>query len=197
MLKRLSDIIFSLLGLAFLWPLFLVIGFLIKWDSQGPVFYRGRRVGQDGKIFRIYKFRTMALNAERLGGPSTSQDDPRITRLGKLLRKYKLDELPQLINVLKGEMSFVGPRPEVPNEVATYSKKEKQVLTVAQGITDYASLHFPNEGEILKGAKDPHRAYQTKIKPEKLRLQLKYVKKHNLWLDFKIILKTLKAIIKH
>lgn len=138
----------------------------------------------------------MVVDAEKLGGPSTSDDDLRITRVGKLLRKYKLDELPQLINVLKGEMSIVGPRPEVSMEVETYTNEEKRILNVKPGITDYASLTFHNEGEILKGSKDPHQAYREKIRPEKLKLALKYVEKQSFWVDLKIIFKTIKALVK-
>jgi len=138
----------------------------------------------------------MVVDAEKLGGPSTSDDDPRITRVGKLLRKYKLDELPQLINVLKGEMSIVGPRPEVSMEVETYTNEEKRILNVKPGITDYASLTFHNEGEILKGSDDPHQTYREKIRPEKLKLTLKYVEKQSFWVDLKIIFETIKALVK-
>ena len=138
----------------------------------------------------------MVVDAEKLGGPSTSDDDPRITRVGKLLRKYKLDELPQLINVLKGEMSIAGPRPEVSMEVETYTNEEKRILNVKPGITDYASLTFHNEGEILKGSDDPHQTYREKIRPEKLKLTLKYVEKQSFWVDLKIIFETIKALVK-
>jgi len=138
----------------------------------------------------------MVVDAEKLGGPSTSDDDLRITRVGKLLRKYKLDELPQLINVLKGEMSIVGPRPEVSMEVETYTNEEKRILNVKPGITDFASLTFHNEGEILKGSKDPHQAYREKIRPEKLKLALKYVEKQSFWVDLKIIFETIKTLVK-
>ena len=138
----------------------------------------------------------MVVNAEKLGGPSTADDDPRITKIGRFLRKYKLDELPQLINVLKGEMSVVGPRPEVPMEVETYNNEEKIILTVKPGITDYASLTFHNEGEILKGSSDPHQTYREKIRPEKLRLGLKYVDNQSFWVDMNIIIQTLTALIR-
>jgi len=156
----------------------------------------GKRVGKFGKPFKMYKFRTMVKEAEKLGGPSTSDDDARLTNIGKIVRKYKLDELPQLINVLKGEMSFVGPRPEVPMEVKTYNDEEKRILTVKPGITDYASLTFHNEGEILKGSEDPHQAYREKIRPEKLRLGLKYVDSQSFRVDIKIIIQTLSALIR-
>lgn len=168
---------------------------LIKLDSPGPVFHRGLRVGKHGKVFRIYKFRSMVANAEKIGGPSTPDDDLRITKIGRFLRKYKIDELPQLINVLKGEMSFVGPRPEVPEEVETYTEEEKALLTVLPGMTDWASLADIDEGAILKESKDPHQTYREKIKPEKIRLALEYVKNHSFWIDLKIIFKTIKAVL--
>ncbi len=173
-----------------------IIAVLVKLDSPGPVFYKGTRVGKADKPFSVLKFRTMVVDAENIGGPSTSDDDPRITKAGKFLRKYKLDELPQLINVLRGEMSFVGPRPEVPMEVETYKDEERRILTVKPGITDYASLRFHNEGEILKGSSDPHQAYREKIRPEKLRLALKYVDEQSFWVDLKIIFQTVIALIK-
>jgi len=173
-----------------------MIAVLIKRDSKGPILFRGVRVGLNSNAFKIYKFRTMVVDAEKIGGPSTSDDDPRVTKTGNLLRKYKLDELPQLINVLKGEMSFVGPRPEVPMEVKTYNDEERRILTVKPGITDFASLTFHNEGEILKGSKDPHQAYREKIRPEKLRLGLKYVESQSFRVDMKIIMQTLSALIR-
>jgi lipopolysaccharide/colanic/teichoic acid biosynthesis glycosyltransferase len=196
MLKRSYDIILSLIAVILLGPLLLWIAFLIKKEDGGPTYYRGVRVGHHEKLFRIFKFRTMVLNAEKLGGPSTADDDPRITKTGKFLRKYKLDELPQLLNILKGEMSFVGPRPEVPMEVETYNEEEKRILTVKPGITDYASLTFHNEGAILKGSLDPHQTYREKIRPEKLRLALKYVHEQSFWVDLKIIFETITALIK-
>lgn len=196
MLKRLFDIIFSTVGLITVSPFLIFSAVMIKLDSKGPVFYRGIRIGKYGKPFKIYKFRTMVADAEKLGGPSTADDDPRVTKMGRFLRKYKLDELPQLINVLKGEMSFVGPRPEVRVEVETYNSEEKKVLNVKPGITDYASLVFHNEGEILKGSSNPHQTYREKIRPEKLRLALKYVERHSFLVDMKIILETLTALVK-
>ena len=194
MLKRLFDFIFSLIGVIILLPLFAVVVLSIKLDSKGPVFYRGLRVGRYGKNFRIYKFRTMVQNAEKLGGSSTPDDDPRLTKMGKFLRNYKLDEAPQLFNVLKGEMSFVGPRPQVPEDVALYTEKEKALLSVLPGITDYASIRFHNEGEILKGSPDPNKAYVEKIRPEKINLGLQYVQTHSLWVDIKIIFLTFKTL---
>ena len=137
----------------------------------------------------------MVADAEKIGGPSTADDDPRITKPGRLLRKYKLDELPQLINVLRGEMSLVGPRPEVQHYVDMFTEEEKAILNVRPGITDWASLWNPDEGAILAGSPDPEKAYMEKIRPQKLKLQLKYVRKHSFWIDLKIILLTLKSII--
>ena len=197
MLKRLFDIIFSLGGLLVLLPLFIFIIVRIKLDSKGPIFYRGKRIGKFGKPFGIYKFRTMFADADKMSGsPSAGDDDPRITKFGKTIRSYKLNELPQLINVLKGEMSFVGPRPEVEQYVRIYTEEEKAILNVRPGITDYASIKFHNEGEILSGSPDPDRTYEEEIRPEKLRLQLEYVRNHSLWVDFKILFKTLITLIK-
>lgn len=184
------------MGLIALSPLLLYLVVRIKRGSPGPIFYRGVRVGRKGKTFRIFKFRTMVVDAEKIGGPSTSDDDPRVTGAGKVMRDYKLDELPQLLNVLKGEMSIIGPRPEVPSEVETYSEREKRIFEVRPGITDWASLEFHNEGEILKGAADPHAAYREKIKPEKIKLALKYVDEQNMMTDMKILFKTLGTLIK-
>ena len=195
MLKRFLDIIFSFIGLVVLFPLFLFIGILIKLGSRGPVFYRGLRVGRFGKPFRIYKFRTLVANADKIGGPSTAADDFRITKVGKILRKYKLDELPQLIDVLMGKMSFVGPRPEVPFYVKMFTDEEKEILNVRPGITDWASLWNSDEGAILTGSPDPEKTYQEKIRPKKIKLQLKYVKNHSFLLDLKIILLTMKKLV--
>jgi len=195
-LKRTFDIIASLLGLVILSPVMISFIVFIKLDSPGPVFYRGERVGRYGRTFRIFKFRTMAADAEKTGGPSTASDDPRITRFGAFLRRYKMDELPQLINVLKGEMSIVGPRPEVPMEVETYTSEQRRILEVRPGITDWASLTFHNEGEILRGSRDPHQVYREKIKPEKLRLALKYIDERSFLTDMKIILETILTLVK-
>jgi lipopolysaccharide/colanic/teichoic acid biosynthesis glycosyltransferase len=194
--KRLFDIAISFLGLILLFPLMLFICLFIRKEDKGPILYRGIRVGEDGKLFNIYKFRTMVVDADKKGGPSTSDDDPRITKIGRILRKYKLDEVPQLINVLKDEMSIVGPRPEVPQEVATYTDEEKRILSVKPGMTDYASILFNNEGEILKGSSNPHQTYREKIRPEKLRLALQYVDDHSFLIDLNIIIQTILIIIK-
>jgi lipopolysaccharide/colanic/teichoic acid biosynthesis glycosyltransferase len=192
MLKRIFDFLVSLFGLIIFSPLFLIISILIKLDSEGPVFYRGERIGKDGKPFRIFKFRTMVKDAEKMGGPSTSADDPRLTKIGKILRKYKLDELPQLINVLKGEMSLVGPRPEVKMYVDMLKPEEKEIiLSVKPGMTDLASLWDFHEEEFLKGSKDPEKTYLEKIRPKKIQLQIEYVKNRSFLLDLKIILKTI------
>ena len=191
MLKRLFDITVSFIGLVALSPLLLAIAVLIKLDSKGPVFYRGERVGRFSKLFKIYKFRTMGADAEKLGGPSTAADDPRLTKSAGFLKKYQLDELPQLINVLKGEMSLVGPRPEVPMYVNMFNKEEEAILSVPPGMTDYASLWNFHEGELLQGSADPEKTYIEEIRPEKIRLQLKYVREHSFLIDFKIILMTL------
>lgn len=194
MLKRLFDIFFSLMGLICLSPLFLIIAILIKLEDKALVFYRGVRIGRDGVPFRMFKFRTMLVNADKIGGPSTSDNDPRITKIGKSIRKYKLDEIPQIINVLKGEMSFVGPRPEVPFYVNMFTEEEKAILTVKPGMTDWASIWDSDEGALLAGSPDPEKTYMEKIRPQKIKLQVEYVKNHSFWIDLKIIFKTLKTI---
>jgi len=195
MIKRTFDLVISVLGLVFLVPLFIIIAVWIKIDSRGPVFYRGIRVGLNGKLFRIYKFRSMVLDAEKLGASSTSANDLRVTKVGASIRKRKLDEMPQLINVFIGDMSFVGPRPEVKKFVDMYTEEEKMILTVRPGITDWASIWNSDEGAILAGSTDPDRDYLEKIRPEKIRLQLKYVNERSFLTDIKIILLTLKIIL--
>jgi lipopolysaccharide/colanic/teichoic acid biosynthesis glycosyltransferase len=196
MFKRLFDKIFSCLGVCTLAPLFLFVAILIKFEDRSPVFYRGVRVGQYGRPFRVFKFRTMGVDAENRGASSTSDDDPRITRIGKWLRKYKLDELPQLINVLRGEMSFVGPRPEVKKFTDLFTEEERAILTVRPGITDWASIWNPDEGGLLQGSLDPDQDYLEKIRPEKIRLQLKYVRERSFLTDLKIIFQTLQVLVK-
>lgn len=196
MLKRAFDFVSSLIGLILVSPILLTIAFLIKREDGGPIFYRGVRVGRFGKPFRIFKFRTMVVNAEKLGGPSTADDDPRITKVGNFIRKFKLDELPQLINVLKGEMSIVGPRPEVQMYVDMFTEEERAILSVRPGITDWASIWNPDEGGILAGSLDPEKTYMEKIRPEKIRLQLKYVRERSFWNDLKIIAQTIIMIVK-
>ncbi len=193
MIKRLIDIVLSSLALLIVTPLFLVVAILIKLDSPGPVFFRGVRVGRHGKPFRIFKFRTMVGSADKAGPSSTAVDDPRITKIGKVIRRYNLDELPQFINVLEGEMSIVGPRPQVPWAVDLYTDEEKAVLTMRPGITDWATLWIRDEGELLRGSVDPDQDYMEKIWPQKRRLQLEYVRNHSVWVDLKIMLKTLQT----
>lgn len=196
MMKRLFDIVFSLVGLVICGPALLILAILIKKADGGPVFYRGVRVGRGGKDFRMFKFRTMVVNADKIGGPSSADDDPRITAVGKFMRKLKLDELPQLINVLRGEMSFVGPRPEVPFYVNMFTPEEKKILDVRPGITDWASLWNCDEGAILAGSADPEKTYMEQIRPEKIRLQLKYVANRSFFGDIGIIFLTLIKIFR-
>ena len=190
MLKRSFDLAVSFIAIIAASPLLILISIWIKLDSSGPVFYRGTRVGLHGKPFRIYKFRSMVINADRIGGPSTAGDDPRITRAGKFVRKFKLDELPQFINVLKGEMSFVGPRPEVQMYVDMYTEEEEVILEMRPGITDWASLWNPDEGAILAGSPDAEKTYMEVIRPEKIRLQLRYARERSFWVDTKILVAT-------
>lgn len=196
MLKRSFDLLLGSALLLLFSPVLVGIAAAIKLGDRGPVFYRGLRIGRFGRPFRIYKFRTMVVDAERLGGPSTADGDPRITRIGHTLRRYKLDELPQLLNVLVGEMSFVGPRPEVEVEVRTYTAVERQLLAVRPGITDYASIRFHNEGEILKGSSDPHEAYRRLIRPEKIRLGLEYANHPTLAADLRILALTFATLVR-
>jgi len=196
-MKRAFDLLLSLPSLIILSPFLVTAGFFVKLNSPGPVFYRGLRGGRFGKTFRIFKFRSMVQNADKLGSASTPEDDFRVTRIGRVLRRYKLDELPQLLNVIKGEMSLVGPRPQVLWAVERYTAEEKSVLSVRPGITDYASLKFRNEGEILAGSTDPDKDYFEKIHPEKMRLSLEYVHNQSVWLDCKIIVQTLTTVLFH
>ncbi|MCK4809734.1 MAG: sugar transferase [Candidatus Omnitrophica bacterium] len=193
-MKRIFDIICSACGLLVLSPFLILVACMIKVGDGGPVLYRGVRVGLNGKLFRISKFRTMIVNADKIGGASTADDDSRITKIGRFLRKWKLDELPQLINVFKGEISFVGPRPEVKHYVDMFSKEERAILSVLPGITDWASLWNPDEGAVLAGSADPEETYMEKVRPTKLKLQLKYVKEHSFLTDIKIIFQTLIAV---
>lgn len=195
MIKRLFDIVCSACGFILLSPLLLWITWRIKQEDHGPVFYRGERVGLHGKPFRIFKFRTMVKDADKIGGSSTSNDDSRITQVGRFLRKYKLDELPQLINVLIGDMSFVGPRPEVKKFTDLYTDEEKVILSVRPGITDWASIWNSDEGAVLAGAKNPDKAYLELIRPTKLKLQIKYVREQSFCVDLKLIFLTVLAIM--
>lgn len=193
-IKRLFDIVISAAALTLLAPLFLLIAVAIKMDSRGPVFHRGLRIGKGGKPFRIYKFRTMVDDAEVLGGPSTPADDPRITRMGRIVRRYNLDELAQFVNTFLGDMSIVGPRPEVAHYVDLFTEEEKQVLlSVRPGITDLATLWVRDEGARLAGKEDPEEAYLQEIWPEKHRLQRRYIEDRSTMLDLKILFLTLKS----
>lgn len=192
--KRLFDLFFTIPGLLLLAPLFAVVSVWIKLDSPGPVFFRQERVGRRGTPFRIFKFRTMCTDAEAKGMQITVGADPRITRSGTFLRKYKLDELPQLLNVIKGEMSLVGPRPEVPKYVAAYPDDYKLILTVRPGITDYASLEFKDENSLLTLADDPEKKYIEEILPIKIKFYKKYISNQSMLTDFKLILETIKGI---
>jgi lipopolysaccharide/colanic/teichoic acid biosynthesis glycosyltransferase len=193
--KRTFDLFFSFIGLFFLFPFFILIIIGIKLTSPGPVFFRQTRIGKEENPFTILKFRTMVVDAEKKGPQITIGDrDPRITNLGHFLRKRKLDELPQLINVFLGDMSLVGPRPEVPHYVGYYTPEQKRVFSLRPGVTDYASIQFRDESELLKKYKDPEKAYIESIMPEKLKLNLEYLDKRDLFLDFKLILQTLKVL---
>lgn len=196
MAKRFFDLVLASLGLILFSPLFLILAIAIKLESKGPVFYRGVRVGLKGLPFRIFKFRTMVAEAEQQGAASTHEQDRRITRCGRLVRRFKLDELAQLLNVVKGDMSLVGPRPEVPKFVELYTEEEKAILTVRPGMTDWSSIKFHNEGEIIasSGIADADEAYARLIRPEKLRLQLKYVQERTILLDMRIIFCTIFTI---
>jgi lipopolysaccharide/colanic/teichoic acid biosynthesis glycosyltransferase len=194
-MKRLFDAMISTVGLIVLAPVLVAVAVAIKVESAGPVFYRGLRAGRYGKPFRIFKFRTMVMNADKIGGLSSAADDPRITRVGRFLRRYKLDELPQLLNVLKAEMSLVGPRPEVLQYVAMFSTEEKAILSVPPGITDWASIANSDEGARLAGSPDPEKTYLEEIRPEKIRLQLEYVRRRSFGTDMKILMDTCKVLL--
>ncbi|NQU35622.1 MAG: sugar transferase [Bacteroidetes bacterium] len=195
MVKRLFDIVFSLISLLITFPLFLIMIFWIKIDSKGTVFYRGIRIGKNGKTFKIFKFRSMVFDADKMGGSSTSAEDRRITASGRFIRKWKLDELAQLINVLKGDMSLVGPRPEVKEFVDLYNEKEMKILTIRPGITDWASIWNSNEGGVLEGAIDADAVYLEVIRPIKLELQLYYSETYNFYKDLKILFCTVYKVI--
>jgi lipopolysaccharide/colanic/teichoic acid biosynthesis glycosyltransferase len=196
MSKRIFDLLASTLGLLVLAPVFVLLAVWIKLDSPGPVFFRQERVGLGGKLFRIHKFRTMVIDAESLGLQITVGADVRVTRVGEWLRQYKLDELPQLLDVWLGHMSLVGPRPEVPRYVACYPAGVCDVvLSVRPGITDRASIEFKDENEILGRASDPHLAYVNEVLPIKLSYYLEYVKTRSLAGDIELIFKTIGAIV--
>ena len=194
-MKRLFDILFSFIGLLLLQPFFIVIAIMIKVDSTGPVFFRQGRVGKNFRRFMIYKFRTMVLDAENKGLHITSGGDNRITRVGRILRRFKIDELPQLYNVLKGDMSLVGPRPEVIRYVEWYKEDYERILSVRPGITDISSMTFRNEESILQGSDDPERYYVHVLLPEKMRLAREYIQKVSFFYDVRLIFKTLYKIV--
>ncbi len=193
--KRLFDLCLTIPGLLVLWPAFLVIAVLIKLDDGGAVFFRQVRVGRGGRAFRVWKFRTMIARAEQCGGPLTVGDDPRVTRVGRWLRHSKLDELPQLFNVLAGQMSLVGPRPEVPHYVALYTPDQRRVLDLVPGITDPASIAYRDESALLAQAPDWERQYVEVIMPEKIRLNLAYAARATGWKDFLVVVVTLLSLV--
>ena len=194
-MKRLFDVVASGVGLLLLSPLFLLVAIWIKLDSPGPVFYRQVRVGRYNRAFRIFKFRSMRVGADKGSLVTIGGRDPRVTRSGYFIRKFKIDELPQLINVFIGDMSLVGPRPEVRHYVDYWTKEQLRVLDVRPGITDPASIKFRNENELLEKAEDAEKYYIEVIMQEKLRLYLEYVEKHNFWFDIKLIFQTFWVII--
>ena len=193
---RFFDFLFSLLGLIILSPLLLLISLCIVFDSRSGVFYRQIRVGKNGKDFKLYKFRSMRSGSDRRGLITVGEKDSRITRVGYFLRKYKLDELPQLINVLKGEMSLVGPRPEVRKYVDLYTPEQRKVLSVVPGITDYASIEYVDENRILGGAVDPDKTYVEVIMPDKIRYNMRYIEHRSVKEYFKIIFLTFLSIVR-
>lgn len=194
-MKRLFDIVASGLGLLILSPIFLVLAIWIKLDSPGPVFYTQSRVGRNNRDFNLFKFRSMKVGADKKGLITVGGHDPRVTRSGYYIRKYKLDEFPQLINVFFGDMSLVGPRPEVRKYVNLYTEEQMHVLDVRPGITDMASICYRNENELLEKADDPEAYYREVIMQDKLRINLEYVKKHSFFGDILLIFRTFWAIV--
>ena len=193
---RFLDFIFSLLGIILLFPVFLVLYFTVRLESKGGGFYKQLRVGRGGTDFYVYKFRSMRIGADKQGLITVGGRDSRITRIGHFIRKYKLDELPQLFNVLKGDMSIVGPRPEVRKYVELYTEEQWKVLSVRPGITDYASIEYVDENTILGGASDPDKAYIEQIMPDKIRYNMKYICNRSVKEYFKIIFQTFWSIIR-
>ena len=191
---RFFDILFSILGVIILTPFFIIISLFIICTSKGTIFYTQKRVGKNNKDFTLFKFRTMHPKADEEGLLTVGERDARVTKVGYFLRKYKLDELPQLVNVLIGDMSFIGPRPEVRKYVDMYNEEQKRVLSVRPGITDYASIAFKNENQLLLQSPHPEKLYIEEIMPQKLQLNLKYVKNHSLQEYFKILFLTVKII---
>ena len=191
LVKRLFDVTISLLGLIMLAPLLIIIAFLVKTGSRGPVLFRQKRVGQFGVCFQVLKFRTMVVGAEKLGPKISAVKDKRITRIGSILRQLKLDELPQLVNVLVGQMSLVGPRPEVPKYVALFRQDYEEILKIKPGITDFASLEYRNEGDLLELSDDPDHTYVSEILPAKIIQYKRYIRERSLIVDVKVIVATI------
>lgn len=194
-LKRLFDVVASALGLVLLSPLLAVVSLVVKLHDGGPIFFRQERVGRGGLPFRMWKFRTMVVNADRLGRPLTVGRDPRITPLGHWLRKLKIDELPQLVNVLKGEMSLVGPRPEVAKYVVMYTPMQQRVLDLTPGITDPSSIRYRNESDFLATSSDPERTYVEIVMPDKIRINLEYAEGASAWSDVVVVLQTIMKLM--
>jgi lipopolysaccharide/colanic/teichoic acid biosynthesis glycosyltransferase len=195
MVKRIFDIIMSIVLLVVLFPVFLIVSLFIKADSKGPVFYRQERVTQYGKMFKIFKFRTMVVNADKIGSLVTINNDSRVTKIGKKLRKYRLDEIPQLLNILTGDMTFVGTRPEVPKYVAYYTDEMKATLLLPAGVTSKASIEYKDEEKILKEAENTDEVYVERILGEKMLLNLTQIETQSLWNDFSCLLTTLLKVI--
>jgi lipopolysaccharide/colanic/teichoic acid biosynthesis glycosyltransferase len=194
MMTRLLDLFASVTGLALLSPLFVLIAIAIKLDSPGSVFFRGQRVGRGGRLFEIYKFRSMVADAAQKGPDITATGDPRVTRVGEVLRRTKLDELPQLINVVRGEMSLVGPRPEDPRYVPLYTPEQRRVLSVRPGVTSPASLRFRHEEDLLQGGDWEH-VYLSEVLPAKLQIELEYLERRSVWTDLRVIVQTVLALV--
>ncbi len=191
---RFFDILFSVIGLILLIPIFIIVGIAIKIDSKGPILYRQKRIGKNGIDFFLLKFRSMYTESDKKGLITIGNNDSRITRVGRFIRKYKIDELPQLLNVLNGSMSLVGPRPEVSKYVELYNNYQRRVLSIRPGITDFASIYFKNENEILNNKSDPEEYYIKYLVPQKIRLNLIYINNYNVKTYFLIIFKTIKSV---
>jgi lipopolysaccharide/colanic/teichoic acid biosynthesis glycosyltransferase len=193
--KRIFDIVSSIIALVIFSPVLIIISVWIVLDSRGGIFYRQIRVGKNRKEFGLYKFRSMRPDSDK-AGQITIGNDARVTKVGRFIRRFKIDEIPQLINILKGDMSVVGPRPEVPKYVNMYSEEQLKVLTVLPGLTDFASIEYLDEQKILGAAPDPDKAYIEEVMPSKLKLNLKYIAERSFWLDIKLIFRTIGKIVK-
>ncbi|MBD3637821.1 MAG: sugar transferase [Crocinitomicaceae bacterium] len=193
--KRCFDIFSSLIVLTLLFPLLFIVGLWIVLDSEGGMFYRQKRIGKNGRAFYLLKFRSMRPNSDK-SGQITVGNDQRVTKIGKFIRKYKIDEFPQLLNVIKGDMSIVGPRPEVPEYTRYYTDEQKKVLTILPGLTDYATLEYIDEQVILGKAENPEEVYITQVMPDKLQLNLRYLEERSFLLDIKLIFRTIRKIIR-